>query len=1810
MTATATSASTHPLYRDAGISGGRSTTKRLVNVSPLVIDFGRVPVGLTATSRLTIQNTSDRRVSFSVLEETRVALPATLLWSPMRGTVDVHGVVQVRLTFRPDCMGPLARTLVVSTWVRSPNESSVSGTSVVRGGLGSQPSLHASSNAAAAAAAAAGAVESVRLRVQGMALARRALYLPQLEPKPSTQVASSAIKGLESVEERREETRMLSWAFGDLYMDPELSGMNAVRRLDVVSLSDEPLMIRIRSNLTKQIVFFSDEEAQKPLPVAVQLAPGATLPVYVGIAPRMPLNELWTGAVRALVAGIRLMAWTRDRDEWNEQHDESVLQAVVDAVTVKLQARVGFTFPLRLRALEVTAAPMPERCPLPRELVQPTSLIPLWSTAVMNASMNESSTSSLLVPSWLQPSRERDRSPSWLLNTAWYCLGDRGRLVIRNPNAGLGLRLQLRYGPLERMSEATTGAADTQSFVCSTKDGVLDEPVLSLTHHQVVIEPLADLSMEYEWRSIESGLYHQWIYLENRAYSRRTFDLQLVFIHNIRSSRSSLPMLHMMHSEPCLISASTAMVTRPGIWTLDASRSRQLASKQPPMSLSWRLYVDGFPVQWPCSVQEQNDGRNAERWVQRMLAEPQPEGLFWESGPNELSYRLIPSLLHEEEWNALVQGALVRRRALLVAQLGHQWLGSLPVSLRFGCARLALKTDTISVGTLGYSQGNATVTVTGVIRNVSAVATKWRVVPSSLPAGVDIFSSNQVGDERQTVGHSEDASGALVGPADHDLGSGQTSSQVVACRETLSTEVNRSEAVTFGAATEPDRPPLMLRTSKEMVEPPNDVGRGSETILASSKSSTLSETPSALTDRHQDANVSEDVVDKDLVSLGSRTANMILGDGVHLDAGEEALLGLVLRPAAMDLAAGPFQLPVVIENVFQPENRLVLLIQGVYSIRLLNETNPIYLNEQGRGVLSIGIPEAAQGDVEVKWHVQLVPGGPYTDVTLQDRASGATLRSLTLASGEKFELQVSASTAVNDEAATAQCQALCGLCSSVDSSDNASCRQRPVAWIELYLQRKQDTEACCRPERIPVYGAEYSLNRACSNAAEHAVGGFSDPSIVDGARESAKRESVGPVSSSSRLGSNLDAGPLVGYPVAAEPTTLLPVPIKTDVQGLTPPNGAGIDEAMAQNKAERLAATQREETGQALSEPISVEAAAVSSSGWVDTLEEDVGPRSFRLHGCAHVGAHLYEMDAGMVPLRSQQIQRTLVIVQRVADGTLPLSGQTGVGSVAETRTDPVESALEYKLHRIPTHWRRHDTEQVEWLSLDRMGGIIEPSRASQTITLTMQPHRLGLFREYLLLTDRKAPANLALIRVGMEVVAERTDASTIFQTSPMAIDYGSVMLHHVYRNKSIRIRNVSDQPLEFLLRHDLPSQARSELHFSTSNLALRKVTSVWVEKGASRRIFLYFRPEPETEESEQTTSIISRAFHLYVSCRLVRDYEESVEIRCACHPPQLRISTNDISFAVPSLSWRPSPTANLTIETLAPAVPDLYEVRSSALFFTVTERERGILCIQPRLDAIAELAPDEKYIEEHCSVYNRRRPREFFWIRLRIKVGGDSAPEFSAALPRKRVFVLEETVSRFLCLYAAFWAPYRRPRTPGAGTDSMQLAVAAGERGAEDLVDRLRARQRWQDHDEREPLHLWVERIRQATGVDTQPGTADGNVPTAYAALVFEAHYCTDELVFYALRDQSDAVLQLALTCYSYVFKYDVFQVYMRGDEAIIRALAPVVKFWYGQVRHLLSFFPDSDRSDRPGLRTLGPLQALGQLAATEWSRESVERA
>jgi hypothetical protein len=98
-------------------------------------------------------------------------------------------------------------------------------------------------------------------------------------------------------------------------------------------------------------------------------------------------------------------------------------------------------------------------------------------------------------------------------------------------------------------------------------------------------------------------------------------------------------------------------------------------------------------------------------------------------------------------------------------------------------------------------------------------------------------------------------------------------------------------------------------------------------------------------------------------------------------------------------------------------------------------------------------------------------------------------------------------------------------------------------------------------------------------------------------------------------------------------------------------------------------------------------------------------------------------------------------------------------------------------------------------------------------------------------------------------------------------------------------------------LLHDDPT----EILFSTSQSATRLFKSLTVEPKNHIRIYIRFRPLPskatqdEMEEKGQNTDIVEqKSVEIYINCRLVKDYQQTVLLQAECRMPAFRVEYNE----------------------------------------------------------------------------------------------------------------------------------------------------------------------------------------------------------------------------------------------------------------------------------------------------------------------------
>ncbi|CAM6083476.1 unnamed protein product [Calypogeia fissa] len=295
-----------------------------------------------------------------------------------------------------------------------------------------------------------------------------------------------------------------------------------------------------------------------------------------------------------------------------------------------------------------------------------------------------------------------------------------------------------------------------------------------------------------------------------------------------------------------------------------------------------------------------------------------------------------------------------------------------------------------------------------------------------------------------------------------------------------------------------------------------------------------------------------------------------------------------------------------------------------------------------------------------------------------------------------------------------------------------------------------------------------------------------------------------------------------------------------------------------------------------------------------------------------------------------------------------------------------------------------------------------------------------------------------------------------------------------------------------------------------------------------------------------------------------------------------------------------------------------------------------------------------QKYVEEHLTVYNRSNPREKYTVSLRITAG--HLRNFFAAPGRKNSYPfnrLELSITGFLSAFYSLTSHILSSITPvKLQTGQLHDARLVSKEG-DVRLGRVSNQEVSSKKNEVmfQSLEKWLE------------SCVCGYSSKDYDSLFFDFHYLTDELVFYCLKERWSrggatlelATVQLAKLLYCALYRSQFFQTcldccqYFSSNDVLSPSLAPeyesdgltrldsfslevpagesrlyttklgsenvdkqsdimstprhCLKFledWTGQLRHFLSYFPDS-RDDLIPLRELSQKNQVSILSCRE---------
>ncbi|DBA02871.1 TPA: hypothetical protein N0F65_005898, partial [Lagenidium giganteum] len=371
----------------------------------------------------------------------------------------------------------------------------------------------------------------------------------------------------------------------------------------------------------------------------------------------------------------------------------------------------------------------------------------------------------------------------------------------------------------------------------------------------------------------------------------------------------------------------------------------------------------------------------------------------------------------------------------------------------------------------------------------------------------------------------------------------------------------------------------------------------------------------------------------------------------------------------------------------------------------------------------------------------------------------------------------------------------------------------------------------------------------------------------------------------------------------------------------------------------------------------------------------------------------------GCTPVENSSLENTRYVID-VGQHTVRNGGEVEweitveavYAAVSDNNTpDPVD----YKLLLV-------DKTAASWVQLSRDRGTLDRSRSYQSVVLYFIRQVVGVYSTFLVLQNLANPSDLKVIHVRLEVIADLNSlrsmsagmdpATNLFrvlvsshnnnkrhrrqsieaaqsipsgsqpQTAPssgnLVIDYGDVYYHKLYHNHSIVLENSSGLTLDFMLSSNARPQ---EVSFSVSPTSFNEVSSVTLGAHARMQVFVHFRPLPRSSSTERSNNDSwQREVEVYINCRLVKDFRETVVLKAVCNPPQLLVNvaasrTDDAAIRTDSpalfLSTQP------TFLGIVFCMPEANLANSDAQPPNPVDAERFLIVRNSRTDGKAKVA-------------------------------------------------------------------------------------------------------------------------------------------------------------------------------------------------------------------------------------------------------------
>eukprot|EP00124_Ichthyophonus_hoferi_P002880 Ihof_evm5s218 gene=Ihof_evmTU5s218 len=389
-------------------------------------------------------------------------------------------------------------------------------------------------------------------------------------------------------------------------------------------------------------------------------------------------------------------------------------------------------------------------------------------------------------------------------------------------------------------------------------------------------------------------------------------------------------------------------------------------------------------------------------------------------------------------------------------------------------------------------------------------------------------------------------------------------------------------------------------------------------------------------------------------------------------------------------------------------------------------------------------------------------------------------------------------------------------------------------------------------------------------------------------------------------------------------------------------------------------------------------------------------------------------------------------------------------------------------------------------------------------------------------------------------------------------LNMGTLYTDRVYNEWSFLIRNNTDISMDFVLSSTLAITDACELTFSTEMHTSVICNSLLVGARSTVTVYLHFYANVTNEERLRLAetsktgenSFLHKEFEVYINCRLIREYQQSVTVTSHLRLPTFTLSNDMVLFRgacmpcdLPTVEIPLTMDPPRTFVTLLPCgdIRPVIEIRNGSIYFDVHEEisVQGSITIRivPRIQAIlADIKHlvKEKYMNCCVTVFNKECPTENLPIRVCLGFGH---------LRHYVVMTKEFRVSNTLQLLVTGFIRAFRSKLAKNYTDMLLPYVA---KDGEEATDRS------------------INKLDKA----------------AEQELYLDFVYLTSELIRAGLNVQGTHLpFHLSLTLYSLVFSASCFspfspsalQSHRDGPRCWPELLAP----WVYQLGFYLSFFP-----------------------------------